>query len=84
MTVLDGRTLMAVTIAGVATPTTLGAKECPTMDWITMSLQARNLAYNNVEHVGTENARKKTEAWAAASQNNLKQTTVSALRTVRS
>ena len=38
------------------------------MDWITMSLEARNLAYNNVEHVGPENARKKTEAWAAASQ----------------
>ena len=41
------------------------------MDWITMSLQARNLGYNNVEYVGPENARKKTEAWAAASQNNL-------------
>jgi acetyl esterase/lipase len=38
------------------------------MDWITMSLEARNLAYNNVEHVGPENARKKTEEWAAASQ----------------
>src|SRR5262249_35131765 len=50
-TALDRRTLMAVTIAGIATPTTLGAKECPTMDWITMSLEARNLAYNNVEHV---------------------------------
>ena len=50
------------------------------MDWITMSLQTRNPAYNNVEHVGPENARKKTEAWAAASQNNLKQTTVSALQ----
>ena len=44
MTAFDRRTLMAVTIAGIATPTTLGAKECPTMDWITMSLQARNLA----------------------------------------
>ena len=38
------------------------------MDWITMSLEARNLAYNNVEHVGPENARKKTEGWAAASK----------------
>jgi hypothetical protein len=38
MTALDRRTLMA-------TPTTLGAGECSTMDWITMSLQARNLAY---------------------------------------
>jgi len=59
-------------LSGVATPTTLGAKECPTMDWITMSLQARNLGYNNVEFVGPENARKKTEAWAAASQNKPK------------
>jgi hypothetical protein len=64
MTALDRRTLIAVTIAGIATPTTLGAKESRTMDWITMSLQARNLAYNNVEHVGPENARKKTEGWA--------------------
>ena len=38
------------------------------MDWITMSLEARNLAYNNVEHVGPDNARKKTEGWAAASK----------------
>jgi hypothetical protein len=29
-----------------------------------MSLEARNLAYNNVEHVGPDNARKKTEGWA--------------------
>jgi hypothetical protein len=35
---------------------------------ITMSLEARNLAYNNVEHVGPENARMKTEGWAAASK----------------
>src|SRR5499427_1947867 len=68
MPALDRHTLMAVTVADIATPTTLGAKECPTMDWITMSLEARNLAYNNVEHVGPENARKKTEEWAAASQ----------------
>ena len=64
MTALDRRTLMAVTIAGIATPTTLGAKECPTLDWVTISIR-------NGEHVGPENARKKTEAWAAASQNNL-------------
>ena len=52
MTAPDRRAFMATTAAGVATPTALGAKECPTMDWITMSLEARNLAYNNVEHVG--------------------------------
>src|SRR5262249_36776293 len=61
---------MAATAASIATPVGLGAKECPTagMDWITMSLEARNLAYNNVEHVGPDNARKKTESWAAASK----------------
>src|SRR5262245_5606321 len=68
MTALDRRAFMATTAACVATPTALAAKECPTMDWITMSLEARNLAYNNVEHVGPENARKKTEGWAAASK----------------
>ena len=70
MTALDRRALLATTAASIAAPTVLGAKECPTagMDWITMSLEARNLAYNNVEHVGPENARKKTEGWAAASK----------------
>jgi acetyl esterase/lipase len=38
------------------------------MDWMTMSLEARNLAFNNVAHVGPEFARRKTEGWAAASQ----------------
>jgi hypothetical protein len=33
-----------------------------------MSLEERNLAYNNVEHVGPDNARQKTEDWAAASK----------------
>jgi len=51
MMALDRRTLMAVTMASIATPTALGAKECPTLDWITVSLEARNLAYNNVAHV---------------------------------
>ena len=64
MTAFNRRVFLATTAATVATPTVLGAKECPTMDWITMSLEARNLAYNNVEHVGPENARKKTEGWA--------------------
>ena len=39
------------------------------MDWQTMSLEARNLAYNNVAHVGPDVARKKTEEWAAASKS---------------
>jgi hypothetical protein len=70
MTAPNRRSFMAATAASIATPVSLGAKECPTagMDWITMSLEARNLAYNNVEHVGPENARKKTEVWAAASK----------------
>src|SRR5215472_157844 len=37
------------------------------MDWMTMSLEARNLAYNNVAHVGSDFALRKTESWAAAS-----------------
>ncbi len=32
-----------------------------------MSLKARNLAYNNVAHVGPDFARQKTESWTAAS-----------------
>jgi acetyl esterase/lipase len=38
------------------------------MDWMTMSLEARNLAYFNVAHVGADFARQKTEGWAAASK----------------
>src|SRR5262245_20388418 len=68
MTALDRRAFMATTAACVATPNALSAKECLTMDCITMSLVGRNLAYNNVEHVGSDNARKKTEGWAADSQ----------------
>jgi len=69
MTAPDRRSFMAATAATIAAPVGLGAKECPAgMDWITMSLEARNLAYNNVEHVGPDNARKKIEGWAAASK----------------
>jgi arylformamidase len=38
------------------------------MDWMTMSLEARNLAYNNRAHVGSEFVQAKNEGWAAASQ----------------
>ena len=64
MTTLHRRAFMAATAASIATPTALSAKECSTagQDWITMSLEARNLAYNNVEHVGADNARKKPKA----------------------
>jgi hypothetical protein len=47
MTAPDRRAFMAATAASFATPAALGAKECQP---ITMSLEARNLAYNNVEH----------------------------------
>jgi arylformamidase len=70
MTALNRRSFVAATAASVIAPAALGAKEVPNagMDWMTMSLEARNLAYNNVAHVGAEVARKKTESWAAASK----------------
>src|SRR5262245_58438069 len=70
MTALDRRAFMAAAAAGIAAPTALGAKECPTagMDWITMSLQARNLAYNNVDPLGPHHACKKNKSLDAASK----------------
>jgi arylformamidase len=66
---LDRRAFVTATAASVAAPTVVGAKEVANagMDWITMSLEARNLAYNNGAHVGAEAARKKTEEWTEAS-----------------
>ena len=59
MAALNRRAFVAATAAGVAAPTVIGAKEVPKagMDWMTMSLEARNLAYNNVAHVGPDFAR---------------------------
>jgi arylformamidase len=37
-------------------------------DWETMSLDERNLAFNNVAHVTPEFAQKKTEEWTAATR----------------
>ena len=69
MATLDRRAFMAATAATVVAPTVLGARGVgKVMDWQTMSLEARNLAFNNVAHVGPENARAKTEDWAAASK----------------
>src|SRR5262249_62083102 len=61
---------MAVTSAGVLAPPVMAATEdgASGMDWMTMSLEARNLAFNNVAHVGSAVALKKTEEWAAASK----------------
>ena len=62
---LTRRAFAAATAAGVSAPTLAHAKECPAagMDWMTMSLEARNLAYFNVAHVGADFARQKTESW---------------------
>src|SRR5215813_14183857 len=70
MIVLNRRAFIAVTAAGVVAPIVGAAKEeeSSRMDWMTMSLEARNLAFNNVAHVGPEFARQKTEGWAAASK----------------
>ncbi|MFO1157228.1 MAG: alpha/beta hydrolase, partial [Reyranellaceae bacterium] len=38
------------------------------MDWMTMSLEARNLAFNNVAHVGAEVAQARREERTAASR----------------
>lgn len=38
------------------------------MEWMTMSLEARNLAFNNVAHVGAEAAQAKREEWTTASR----------------
>ena len=67
---IDRRAFVVASAAAVVAPATLNVREIPKagMDWQTMSLEARNLAYNNVAHVGPEVARKKTESWAAASK----------------
>jgi hypothetical protein len=71
MATISRRAFVASTAASVAAaPNVARAKECPAagMDWMTMSLEARNLAYNNGEHVGLDYTRMKTESWIAASK----------------
>src|SRR4051794_7207148 len=67
---INRRAFVTATAATIAAPTVARAKECPAagMDWMTMPLEARNLAYNNGEHVGLDYARIKTESWIAASK----------------
>lgn len=67
---VDRRAVLAAACATVLVPNHAGSKEVPKagMDWQTMSLEARNLAYNNTAHVGPDVARMKTEGWAAASK----------------
>src|ERR671923_1342696 len=70
MTALDRRTFVVAAATSIVAPAAARAKECPAagMDWMNMSLEARNLAYNNGEHVGLDYARTKTESWIAASK----------------
>ncbi len=70
MAVVNRRAFMAATAAGVLAPSVVAAQELAPKrrDWMTMSLQERNLAFNNVAHVGPDFARQKTEEWAAASK----------------
>jgi arylformamidase len=64
----DRRLFLAATAAAIATPRIAsGLEATKIMDWQTMSLDARNAAFNNVAHVGPDIARQKTEAWAAES-----------------
>jgi hypothetical protein len=68
MTDFNRRLFLAATAAAVAAPKVASALEATNnMDWETMSLNARNAAFNNVAHVGPDIARQKAEAWAADS-----------------
>lgn len=67
MTTFDRRSLMAATAATVTASSVADARGCTKpYDWETMSLDERNLAFNNVAHVTPEFAQKKTEEWTAA------------------
>ena len=65
----DRRSVLGCDCRAIATPRVASGLEATKItDWMTMSLEARNLAFNNVAHVGPDFARKKTEGWAAASK----------------
>jgi hypothetical protein len=66
MTTFDRRSLMAATAATVTATEGRGCTK--PYDWETMSLEDRNLAFNNVAHVTPEFAQKKTEEWTAATR----------------
>jgi acetyl esterase/lipase len=67
MTVHDRRSFLAATAALAARSSADAREGARSYDWETMSLEARNLAFNNVAAVGPDFARQKTEEWAAAS-----------------
>jgi hypothetical protein len=55
MTTFDRRSLMAATAATVTASSVADARGCTkSYDWETMSLDERNLAFNNVAHVTPE------------------------------
>jgi arylformamidase len=67
MTTFDRRSFLTATAATVAAASVAEARECTkTYDWETMSLEERNLAFNNTAHVTPEFAKKKNEEWTAA------------------
>lgn len=53
MATINRRAFVTATAASVAAPAVARAKECPAagMDWMNMSLQARNLAYKPLREV---------------------------------
>jgi arylformamidase len=67
MAAFNRRSFLTATAAVVAASTAAEARECTrTYDWETMSLEERNLAFNNVAQVTPEFAAKKTQEWTAA------------------
>jgi arylformamidase len=67
VTAFDRRSFLTATAALVTTSAAAEARECArTFDWETMSLEERNLAFNNVAQVTPEFAAKKNAEWAAA------------------
>ena len=66
MTTFDRRSFLTATAVAAAS-TVAEARECSrNYDWETMSLEERNLAFNNVAQATLEFAAKKTEEWTAA------------------
>jgi arylformamidase len=64
-----GAALPALLTMGHGRAGAVAHSECAAaMDWMTISLEARNLAFNNVAHVGPDFAWQRTESWAAASK----------------
>jgi hypothetical protein len=67
---LNRREIIAGTAASGLAPAAASAYEClrSGMNWETMSLEQRDLAYNSVAAVGADCAKMKAEEWVAASK----------------